>query len=116
MTAFNEAERSKTFGVYSGCPCTVKLDRGISTTDKNMPDSEFSKMVDDLVAEWKRVCPEFVMGPRIGGGTHQNWNRALKMRYGKWRDIMCIYDESSIAFGGGRYCKLSLKEVDEEQK
>jgi hypothetical protein len=32
------------------------------------------------------------------------------MRYGKWRDIMCVYDESSIAFGGGRYCKFSLKE------
>jgi len=82
MPAFDETRKTPEFGIYSGCPCTIQLERGISTTDKNMPDSEFKKKVDDLIAEWKGICPEFVPGPRIGGG---------------------------------RYCKLSLKEGQSEE-
>jgi hypothetical protein len=115
MPAFNKTQRAPAFGVYSGCPCTIQLQKGISTTDRTMPDSEFKRIVDDLIAEWKRECPEFVPGPRIGGGIHQNWNKKLKMQYGKWIHINCTYDESAIAFGGGRYCKLSLKEKENDK-
>ena len=56
MPAFKESERAKAFGVYTGCPCTLKLRHGISTTDKKLPNEEFNKLLNDLISEWGEAC------------------------------------------------------------
>lgn len=116
MIAFDTKKRCKAFGAYTGCPCSVTLDRGIDSTDKNQTRKDFIKEVDKLITNWASSCEKYVAGPTVGSRISENWNRALKLPYGRRSSVTCIYDES--APGGGSYCKLSLKEevsIDQDE-
>jgi hypothetical protein len=106
---FDKSKRSKAFGVYTGCPCSVTLKHGLSTKDKNLPEKVFQQRVDELINQWKAACDRFVPGPTVDSRIRQNWNRAVKQPYGKYAYITCIYDQSAPS-SGSSYCKFSLKE------
>jgi hypothetical protein len=108
MPTFNESERRKVFGVYTGCPCSIKHNKGIDTTDRNHNRKAFEKKVSDLIEQWHSSCNKFQPGPGVGSRFQENWNRSVKLLYGRSARITCIYDESGI--GGEYYCKFSLKE------
>lgn len=107
MPIFDETKRCKAFGVYTGCPCSITLDKGLTSTDKNLPLKEFHKMTNDLISQWHGACDKYEAGPTVGSRFSENWNKSIKLPYGRSVKIACIYDESAI--GGGRYCKYSLK-------
>jgi len=108
MIAFEESKRSKAFGVYTGCPCSVLLQKGVDSTDRNLPLSAFRNSVNDLISQWHGACDKYQAGPTVGSRFSENWNRSIKLRYGRSAVITCVYNESGI--GGCNYCKFSLKE------
>ena len=108
MPAFKESDRVKKFGVYTGCPCPIELEKGVSTTDKELSNESFNKLVNDLISEWHKACDKFVPGPVTAPRITQNWNKQIKLPYGKFAHITCIYDQQGSV--NGRYCKFSLKE------
>jgi hypothetical protein len=103
MPAYNETDRCKAFGAYTGCPCPVTLDKGLTSTDKDLPSFTFNKETQNLIDQWMDACDGYQAGPTVGSRFSENWNRSLKLRYGRHANIRCIYDES--APGGGSYCK-----------
>jgi len=105
--AFDKTKRSKAFGVYTGCPCSITLEHGLSTEDKNLPEKVFQERVDKLINQWKAACDRYVPGPTVGSRICQNWNKKVKLPYGKYAYITCIYDQSCH---GPSYCKFSLEE------
>lgn len=107
MSAFDEKNRRKVFGVYSGCPCSVKLSGGFSIEDRNFPKEKFNALLNDLTSQWEQSCDTFLAGPRVGSRIQENWNKSVKLPYGKHATVCCVYNQSS---GGPRYCKYSLKE------
>ena len=108
MISFDEKDRRKAFGVYSGCPCSVKLGPpGLSTEDKEFARKDFDEKLKDLISQWHSACEGYCAGPTVGPRIQENWNKSKKLRYGKNAYIRCVYDQSS---GGPSYCKLSLRE------
>jgi len=108
MPVFDESKRKKLFGVYTGCPCNLTLDVSICTKNKNLPDNFFNIMVEDLIKEWQGSCEKYFPGPRVAPRITQNWNKAIKLPYGKYANVRCVYDESC----GTSYCKFSVRELN----
>jgi hypothetical protein len=108
-TAFDKTKRTKAFGVFTGCPCSITLKKGLSTQEKNLPNDIFENMVNELIDQWKKACDQYAPGPTVGSRIRQNWNKAIKLQYGKYAYITCIYDQSAPS-SGSSYCKFSLKE------
>jgi hypothetical protein len=109
MPAFDESKRKKLFGVYTGCPCSLTLDVTVHTKNKNLPDNFFNTEVENLVKEWQRSCDKYFPGPRVAPRITQNWNKAIKLPYGKYADIRCVYDENGPM--SSNYCKFSIREL-----
>lgn len=108
MPTFDETKRCQVFGVYTGCPCSITLDKVITSTDKNLPIKEFHKMTNELITQWHGACDKYQAGPTIGSRFFENWNKSIKMFYGRKASIVCVFDESGTL--GKEYCKFSLKE------
>jgi hypothetical protein len=108
MPSYDESKRAHVFGVYSGCPCTISLSKKYHTEDKNISKGAFTASVEDLINQWKNACDKYVPGPTVGSRVQENWNRKMKLPYGKHAFIGCVHDERSM---GPSYCKFSLKEI-----
>jgi hypothetical protein len=109
MSAYDESKRKKLFGVYTGCPCSLTLDVSVHTKNKNLPDNFLNQMVDDLIKEWQESCEKYFPGPRVAPRITQNWNKSIKLPYGKYANIRCIYDEFCET---DPYCKFSVRELN----
>jgi hypothetical protein len=108
MIAYDKSKRKKLFGVYTGCPCSLTLDVSVHTKDKNLPVNFFNQMVEDLIKEWQGSCEKYFPGPRVAPRITQNWDKNVKLPYGKYADVRCVYNESFQ----DSYCKHSVRELN----
>jgi hypothetical protein len=60
MPAYKESERTKTSGIYTGCPCPIKL-----KTNINGKPPQANKKLNDLIFEWTASCEKFRPGPFV---------------------------------------------------
>jgi hypothetical protein len=109
MIAFNESERTKAFGSYTGCPCTIALNGTVTSTDKSLTLEDFKRIVDNLISQWHSSCDRYEPGPTLGERITENWDKEKKLRYGRVARIPCIFNETAPR--GAHYCKLSLKDI-----
>ena len=107
--AFDKTKRTKAFGVFTGCPCSITLKKGLSTQEKNLPNDVFENLVNELIGQWRNACDQYVPGPTVGSRISQNWDKTVMLPYGKYAHITCIYDQGAPSTGT-HYCKFSLKE------
>ena len=110
MVAFNESERTKVFGAYTGCPCTITLKDTVTSTDKSLTLDEFKDIVNDLISQWHSACDKYEPGPTVGNRFTENWDKGKMLRYGRVGRVNCIFNEAAPK--GVHYCKFSLKDID----